>query len=54
MDDTTKVHAMPLISEENWLFYFQFLHSNEPYNSSQQIINNELSILEDNKKHSRP
>ena len=37
MDDTTKVQDIPLISEENWLLYFQSLHSNEPLNSSQQI-----------------
>ena len=42
MDDTTNAEDVPSISEENWLQYFHNLHSNEPLNSRQQNICNEL------------
>ena len=45
MDDTVRQNDVPLISEQNWLNYFQSLHSNKPLNSI-QMITNELKHLE--------
>ena len=54
MDDTMKVKDDPLVSEENWLLYFQSLHSNEPLNPTQKLICNELREHEERKKQYRP
>ena len=47
MDDSMKETTIPPISEENWMSHFQSLHSNEPLNSHQEKIVNELRSLED-------
>ena len=47
MDDSMKETSTPPISEETWLSHFQSLHSNEPLNSHQEAINDELTRLED-------
>ena len=54
MDDTMKVKDDHLVSEENWLLYFQSLHSNEPVNPTQQLICNKLREHEDRKKTVSP
>ena len=47
MDDSKKETSTPPISEESWLSHFQSLHSNEPLNSHQEAIIDELTRLED-------
>ena len=47
MDDSMKETSTPPISEESWLSHFQSLHSNEPLNSHQEAIIDELTRLED-------
>ena len=47
MDDSVKETNIPPISEENLMPHFQSLHSNEPLNSHQEKIVNELRSLED-------
>ena len=42
-----KETSPPPISEESWLSHFQSLHSNEPLNSHQEAIIDELTRLED-------
>ena len=54
MDDTRKEEDVPSISEENWLQFFQNLHSNEPLNLAQQKTCNELRENERHGQHSRP
>ena len=49
-----KVKDDHLVSEENWLLYFQSLHSNEPVNPTQQLICNKLREHEDRKKTVSP
>jgi len=46
MDDTQKdKHDHPLVSEENWLYYYHSLHSNKPLNPAQQAIINQQTII---------
>ena len=52
MDDTTKYKDTPPIAEENWMNYFQCLHSNKPLTSEQQKVVNELRTREDVLMHS--
>ena len=47
MDDTIKYKDTPPIADENWMNYFQCLHSNKPLTSEQQKVVNELSTQED-------
>ena len=47
MDDSRKETSTPPISEESSLSHFQSLHSNEPLNSHQEAIIDELTRLED-------
>ena len=47
MDDSMKETSTSPISEESWLSHFQSLHSNEPLNSHQEAIIDELTRLED-------
>ena len=47
MNDSMKEASTPPISEEIWLSHFQSLHSNEPLNSHQEAIIDELKRLED-------
>ena len=47
MDDTMKAKHTPLVSEENWLSYFQSVHSNAPPNPTQQFICDELREQEE-------
>ena len=47
MDHSMKETSTPPISEESWLTHFQSLHSNEPLNSHQEAIIDELTRLED-------
>ena len=47
MDDFMKETSTPQISEESWLSHFQSLHSNEPLNSHQEAIIDELTRLEE-------
>ena len=54
MDGTRKEEDVPSISEENWLQFFQNLHSNEPLNLAQQKTCNELRENERHGQHSRP
>ena len=54
MDDTIKYKDTPPIAEENWMNYFQCLHSNKPLTSEQQKVVNELRTLEDVLMQSRP
>ena len=53
-DGTIKIKDDPLVSEEKWLLHFQSLHSNEPFNPTQQLICNELREHEDRKEQHRP
>ena len=47
IDDSVKQKDVPLlISEQNWLYYFQSLHSNKPLNSTREMTTNELKHLE--------
>ena len=54
MDDTIKYKDTPPIAEENWMNYFQCLHSNKPLTSEQQKVVNELRTREDVLMQSRP
>ena len=54
MDDTIKYKDTPPIAEENWMNYFQCLHSNKPLTSEQQKVVNELRTREDILMQSRP
>ncbi|KAL9983510.1 hypothetical protein ACROYT_G005694 [Oculina patagonica] len=54
MDDTIKKEDTPLVSEENWLRYFESLHSNDRLNPIQEKICNELQEEEVRKKQFRP
>ena len=49
MDDTMKAKHAPVVSEENWLSYFQSVHSNPPPNPTQQFICDELREQEERK-----
>ena len=40
--------------EENWLQYFQTLHSNEPLHPARQKICSEMQEIERHGQHSRP
>ena len=40
--------------EENWLQYFQTLHSNEPLHPVRQKICSEMQEIERHGQHSRP
>ena len=46
MDDTIKGTSIPPVTEENWMSHFQSLHLNEPLNSHQETITNQLRNLE--------
>ena len=54
MDGTIKYKDTPPIAEENWMNYFQCLHSNKPLTSKQQKVVNELRTREDVLMQSRP
>ena len=54
MDDSTKYKDAPPITEENWMNYFQCLHSNKPLTYDQQNVVNELRTREDIVMQSRP
>ncbi|KAL9969524.1 hypothetical protein ACROYT_G021746 [Oculina patagonica] len=54
MDDIIKKKDTPLVSEENWLRYFESLHSNDRLNPIQEKICNELQEEEVRKKQFRP
>lgn len=54
IDDTVKQKDVQLISEQNWLCYFQSLHSNRPLNSTREMITNELKHLEIRKNQPCP
>ena len=49
-----KLKHTPPISEENWMKHCQSLHSNDPLNSDQQNLTNELRKQEDNEMQSHP
>ena len=42
LDDSIKYKETPPIAEENWMNYFQCLHSNRPLTYDQQNVVNEL------------
>ena len=55
IDDTVKQKDVPLlISEQNWLYYFQSLLSNKPLNSTWEMTSNELTHLEIRKNQPCP
>ena len=54
MDDSTKYKDAPPTTEENWMNYFQCLHSNKPLTYDQQNVVNELRTREDIVMQSRP
>ena len=55
IDDPVKQKDLPLlISEQNWLYYFQSLHSNKPLNSTREMTTNELKHLEIRKNQPCP
>ena len=54
MDDSIKYKDTPPIAEENWMNYFQCLHSNKPLTYDQQNVVNELRTREDIVMQSRP
>lgn len=55
IDDTVQQKDVPLlISEQNWLYYFQSLHSTKPLNSTWEMTSNELTHLEIRKNQPCP
>ena len=55
MDDSIKYKDTPPIAEENWMNYFQGLHSNNHLlTTGQQNVVNELRTREDILMQSRP
>ena len=47
MDDSIKYKDTPPIAEENWMNYFQCLHSKKPLTYDQQNVVSELRTRED-------
>ena len=43
---TQKEKSIPPVKEENWMSHFQSLQSNEPLNTHQERITNQLRNLE--------
>ena len=54
MDNSIKCKHTPPIVEENWMNYFQCLHSNKPLAYDQQNVVNKLRTREDIVMQSRP